>query len=524
MLRSSIYGAGVLALSAAALAQKQELRSFERITGPIKDGGVYHLATGQWTRGGAVQLAAGAGSDIVYNCTTESGYYAAMDPGHVWTASGRIPSTTSPNTLWNPIQPPVGSAPGSAQGCANSYTIDGFQVAYCSDSVGPTTQMTVAFYQSYNPTCSTAVIPPATGGPFPLTGLPGNPVGSTTLNSCWVITIDLAGVTSSFPMLADGDGTYVDNTSDAFGWTFTFPTITTTTARTGAILAGCPADATGPNHTGVGWLQFPPSINDEAGGYDGTRFDTVSGANVPTYPANGAVGLPTPGGEAGSDMLADDGMRIEGGAGPTPGCYFFGGPVGSGGNFDGPYSNFHLELYAKTVCTPPPPGTESCAGDGLDPLVTTPCGNFNPLAPCNNFGGLGRGCASSFNANGARISGSGSVAADTVVLTADGVNATGNAIFMRGNIDNIIGTQFGDGVRCVDGTLIRRTKPISTPNQATFPSSTDTVTLSTGWGAANATPPGSGITAHYMAYYRNAAAAFCPPETFNGTNMYTITW
>jgi hypothetical protein len=162
-------------------------------------------------------------------------------------------------------------------------------------------------------------------------------------------------------------------------------------------------------------------------------------------------------------------------------------------------------------------GAAFCAGDNLDPNVTTDC-------PCSNFGGAGRGCASSFNAAGAGLTASGSTALDNVVLTADGVNTTGNAIFMRGDVSNVVGVVFGDGVRCVDGTLIRRTKPISSPNVATFPAPADTVTLSTGWGAANSTPPGSGITAHYMAYYRNAAAAFCPPETFNGTNGWIITW
>ena len=162
-------------------------------------------------------------------------------------------------------------------------------------------------------------------------------------------------------------------------------------------------------------------------------------------------------------------------------------------------------------------GTPFCAGDNLDPNVTTDC-------PCSNFGAAGRGCASSFNASGAKLSASGSITGDTVVLLAEGVNATGNVIYMRGNVNNVVGTVFGDGVRCVDGSLIRRTKPISTPNQATFPAPADTVTLSTGWGPANITAPGSGITAYYMAYYRNASAAFCPPETFNGTNAISITW
>ena len=158
-----------------------------------------------------------------------------------------------------------------------------------------------------------------------------------------------------------------------------------------------------------------------------------------------------------------------------------------------------------------------CFGDNLDPNVTTDC-------PCSNFGAAGRGCASSFNASGASLTATGSAALDTLTLQVDGVNASGNVIFMRGDADNVTGAVFGDGVRCVDGVLRRRTKAIFAPNVSSFPLPTDTVTLSNGWGVGNDTPPGSGITAYYMAYYRNAAAAFCPPETFNGTNGFVVTW
>jgi hypothetical protein len=200
--------------------------------------------------------------------------------------------------------------------------------------------------------------------------------------------------------------------------------------------------------------------------------------------------------------------------------------VGTGGVPGSPDEDYEVLLYLSSAIDlnnndvpddAESAGTPFCAGDNLDPNVTTDC-------PCSNFGAPGRGCASSFNANGAGLVTSGSVPADTVVLNVSGVNNTGNVIFMRGSVNNVVGVVFGDGVRCVDGTLIRRTKPIFAPGVATFPSPTDTVTLSNGWGGANLTPPGSGITAYYMAYYRNAAAAFCPPETFNGTNAYVITW
>jgi hypothetical protein len=515
MLRSSIYTASVLALSAAAFAQKQELRSFQRVTGPVKNAGVYHLATGTWSRGPAASLTGTAGADIVYNCTTNQGYFGALDPGQVWTATGRLPSTTSPNTNWNSSALPPGSAPGSAQGCQDSYTIDGFQFAYCSDSVGPTTQVTIAFFQTTPaPVCFTATPGAAQGGPFAITNLPGR--GTLAFN-CWIVTFDLAAQTLSFPMQADGNGAYGANTDDAFAWTFTFPTITSAAALTGPILAGGPANANNVGHPGVGWKNGI-GVTDENAGYDGTRFDNgTHPGNVP-FPANGAVGLPTPAGESGSDAIADDGMRIEGGT-ITPGCYFFGGPIAiappatapTGG---GPYSNFHMELYAKVACAPPPPGTDYCAGDGVDPNVTTPC-------PCTNFGAVGNGCASSFNAAGAHITATGThdATTDLVVLHGTGMNATGNCIFLKGGVEDPAAFVFGDGITCAGGSQIRmRTKPL-TAGAADFPTPGDpSVSVRGG------TLPGSGLLGIYGAYYRNAAAAFCPPATFNITNSYKILW
>ncbi|MBK7877146.1 MAG: hypothetical protein IPJ77_15615 [Planctomycetes bacterium] len=159
------------------------------------------------------------------------------------------------------------------------------------------------------------------------------------------------------------------------------------------------------------------------------------------------------------------------------------------------------------------PGDAYCAGDGLDPNVTTPC-------PCANTGAPGRGCASSFNALGAAITASGFTALDDVQLVADGLNATGNAIFFMGDAEDPAGLVFGDGLRCATGTLVRlRTQPIA-GGASTYPDSTTTVTLSQRSGVA----VGSGAIRHYLVYYRNAAAAFCPPATFNATNGFRVTW
>jgi hypothetical protein len=168
----------------------------------------------------------------------------------------------------------------------------------------------------------------------------------------------------------------------------------------------------------------------------------------------------------------------------------------------------------NTVCTPP--GLEYCAGDGLDPQVTFAC-------PCSNFGGPGRGCASSFNSNGAHITATGEVALDDVVLQGDGMNATGFCIFIGGNVDDPAGVQFGDGVACFNGpgsTLVRLRSVALTAGSSAFPVPPETVTLS----QRSGTFPGSGALRSYGVYYRNAAAAFCPPNTFNVSNGYRIVW
>lgn len=152
-----------------------------------------------------------------------------------------------------------------------------------------------------------------------------------------------------------------------------------------------------------------------------------------------------------------------------------------------------------------------CAGDGVDPNVTTPC-------PCGNSGAVGHGCASSVNANGGWLRGVGVVAEDAVVLLGSDMPATSNCIYLQG--DGVSDTVFGDGVRCAGGSLIRLRIKVNVGGASRFPDSTDTITLSQRGGVT----PGSGAVRRYQTYYRNAAAAFCPPETFNVTNGVIVTW
>ncbi|MBK7877346.1 MAG: PQQ-dependent sugar dehydrogenase [Planctomycetes bacterium] len=157
-----------------------------------------------------------------------------------------------------------------------------------------------------------------------------------------------------------------------------------------------------------------------------------------------------------------------------------------------------------------PPGAPNCAGDGSLPLD----------CPCSNTGGFGRGCANSANPNGAALSVVGDTASDSVRLDASGMPDTAPCIFLAGDAFDANSQSFGDGLLCVSGNLVRMGTKYASGGVARFPEPSDTVTI----GVLGSTPPGSGLTAYYQAYYRNSAATFCPPATFNVTSGYQVTW
>ncbi|MFO1011553.1 MAG: CHRD domain-containing protein [Planctomycetota bacterium] len=155
--------------------------------------------------------------------------------------------------------------------------------------------------------------------------------------------------------------------------------------------------------------------------------------------------------------------------------------------------------------------TAFCFGDGTLTDHTTPC-------PCGNVGAAGNGCANSVNANGGNLASTGTPALDDVVLNGSGMPASVSCIYLQGTaLDDVV---FGDGVRCTGGSLLRLRTRANVGGASAFPDSTDTVTLSQRGGVT----PGSGVTRYYQTYYRNSAAVFCPPETFNVTNGLVILW
>ncbi|MBK7874295.1 MAG: hypothetical protein IPJ77_00815 [Planctomycetes bacterium] len=161
--------------------------------------------------------------------------------------------------------------------------------------------------------------------------------------------------------------------------------------------------------------------------------------------------------------------------------------------------------------TVPPNINAFCFGDGVDLGHTTPC-------PCGNVGAAGNGCANSVNPAGANLATTGATATDDVVLVGSGMPATVSCIYLQG--DGLDDAVFGDGVRCTGGTLLRLRTKTNVGGASSFPDSVETVTLSQRGGVT----VGSGVTRYYQTYYRNSAALFCPPETFNVTNGQVVIW
>ena len=175
------------------------------------------------------------------------------------------------------------------------------------------------------------------------------------------------------------------------------------------------------------------------------------------------------------------------------------GAFSTAGSGDG---NFTIDV----ACNPCEPGTTYCVGDGSG---STPC-------PCGNPSSAEGGCANG-SGNGAVLTASGgaSVTADTLVLQSTNLLPNQPCLFFQGNnaINGGSGIQFGDGLRCAGGGVIRV--------QVRFPDATgyaETNLIISVKGACVA-----GDVKRYQSWYRDPGGSPCGAQ-FNLTNGYEITW
>src|SRR4029078_10547926 len=102
---------------------------------------------------------------------------------------------------------------------------------------------------------------------------------------------------------------------------------------------------------------------------------------------------------------------------------------------------------------------------------------------------------------------------NTIVLTCKGLLNSSLCTFLRGTLDDASGVVFGDGVKCVSGTVQRFGQ--QNAGQGDTPSNTAITTTLT-------VAPRN--TRYYQCHYRNSSAGFCPPEPFNISNGYRLSW
>jgi hypothetical protein len=85
------------------------------------------------------------------------------------------------------------------------------------------------------------------------------------------------------------------------------------------------------------------------------------------------------------------------------------------------------------------------------------------------------------------------------------------------------GLQFGDGVRCIGGSLLRIAVKTASGGTAIFPAAGDASIKTTS--SAHGAPISIGSQRFYQATYRDPAPSYgCAADTFNSTNGMIIDW
>jgi hypothetical protein len=167
--------------------------------------------------------------------------------------------------------------------------------------------------------------------------------------------------------------------------------------------------------------------------------------------------------------------------------------------------NATAQVPAGTIA----PITAYCFGDGSG--AACPCGN-------TSLSGSGSGCESSLGKGGLLgSSGTPSVANDTFALAGSDM-PDGSVLYFQGTaaVNGSLGAAFGDGLRCVGGSVIRLGPEMNVLGASQYPGSTDpSISVK---GAVSA-----GDVRFYQCWYRNAAA-FCTSATFNFTNGVQLGW
>jgi hypothetical protein len=455
------------------LAQQDLSARLRPIAAPIRRAGTYHVATGTWTRGAALESA--VGPSVVYDNTCAPVYWVSqyrLPAGPMrFQHRSRVPSPTGPST------PSIAYATGydEAPGCATSYLVDGFEIAYCSSATHPF-DYRLEFANSYT-SCGAASM--VADEVFDLIALPGGTASGA--QHCWIVDVDLQGSGRTFVLTADGDGTYAGpSTVEQFGcaWTMVDPTITSADF-TGPIIAG--------DFTWTGAAFTGPLA--PCRGTDGTIWQSPVNPSAP-----------------GTGMASNNYFRLDP-PNPEQNCYFFSG---------NPHADFFLKLFSSDTCPPSPMIPYCTPGEGG--VRECPCGN--PPS------GAHRGCDNSAGTGGAALTASGaaSLANDTLVFATSGERPTALSVVFQGTSSLNQGVVSGQGIRCIAGRLKRLYSKNASGGSITAPSGSEPSVSIRSAALGDVITPGERRL--YAVVYRDPAVlGGCPAgSTFDTTQAGDVYW
>lgn len=261
----------------------------------VRDAGIYHVATGNWTRAAVGHAALGL--DTVYSNDSPTGYFSGLLDGDVVIDEGELPGVDHPL-----------HGPGTDR---QSYVVNGFTFGYCADFPKALGVFRLGFYERYTPCGDPSTLGLVDEKSFEYAGiLPGAPSSF----DCWIVTIDLGGTSDRFLLEASGEGTHDGAPDlDSFGWRLEIDGGGTGGFESGPLVAG------DPNYYAFG----------------GGCYYTQQG--------------PIPCTNQGTGLGSADGFFGQGpGFPPTSTCYFFGGYKNTIGpnQPSHPYGSFWLCVYA----------------------------------------------------------------------------------------------------------------------------------------------------------------------------------
>jgi hypothetical protein len=193
----------------------------------------------------------------------------------------------------------------------------------------------------------------------------------------------------------------------------------------------------------------------------------------------------------------------------------------------GPHNTLHTPTGDATGLNPASPNLGTLdpgsallvyCSPGLGGVLTCPCSN-PPLA-------AGLGCNNSDDTGGASISATGlpSIGGDTIVFTTAGQKASASSILLQGSAQNSGGIAFGQGVRCVAGSLKRMYLKSASGGSISAPAPGDLSVSARS--AALGDPLGAGMQREYVSYYRDPVllGGCAASNAFNSTSSGTLVW